>query len=347
LLLPEKIKIRKILFLRFKSAGDTLLATPCFRAVKTWNPEAEVAALADEGTAPVLDGNPCVDGLLVLGGKARTAWKIATGRFDLVIDLHGGSTSALFTLISRAPFRAGFRSYRFRRAYNLLAPSSREILGKEKVHTVEHLLSLLVFLGIPVPENPEPEIRVDPASLASVKKRLEKAGLSAGTPFAVIHPGATLESKRWRAENFTAAAVHIAGDLGLKTVFTAGARERGVLEEVRSLGPRGALVVDRLSLKELAALISLARLYVGNDAGPTHIAAALGIPVVAIFGSSNRVHWRPWTRRGKLVGADLDCIPCPGYTCGNPEKFACLEKATVEDVIRAVDDLMQKGRDTR
>jgi ADP-heptose:LPS heptosyltransferase len=191
----------------------------------------------------------------------------------LCLNLHGGTRSAWLTALSGAPLRAGFAHFQFPNVYNLRIPRAQQILGCErKVHTAEHVASAVFWLGVPAA--PIPRARL----FASGAGRIPNA--------AVIHPAASTPDKTWPADRFLAAARHLRRS-GLEPVFIGGpGDDLAPFAEFQTLA--GA------PLAQVKSVIAGAALFLGNDSGPAHIAAAFGVPVVALFGPSDPVIWAPW-----------------------------------------------------
>jgi ADP-heptose:LPS heptosyltransferase len=132
---------------------------------------------------------------------------------------------------------------------------------------------------------------------------------------------------------------------GLASVAVAGPGESRVLEEVRAHTRAPLISFADLSLPELTALAARASLFVGNDSGVAHIAAAVGVPQVVVFGSSNVAHWRPWAAvAAEVVREEMPCAPCPGYTCAEFDAPECIRRISVERVTAAVERVLEKAR---
>jgi ADP-heptose:LPS heptosyltransferase len=176
------------------------------------------------------------------------------------------------------------------------------------------------------------------AAIQKVDRDLAGAGLEAGK-FALIHPAAAFATKQWAAEKFARIAEFLA-ERGMPSVVVAAPHESALIEEVRSQCAV-RLVNLSLPLPEVTALASRARLFVGNDSGIAHIAAAVNTPSVVIFGSSNIAHWRPWTNSpNEVVFEEMDCQPCHGYYCEKFEQPECIIRVPVARVSAAIDRLL-------
>jgi ADP-heptose:LPS heptosyltransferase len=169
---------------------------------------------------------------------------------------------------------------------------------------------------------------------AHIRERLR------GRTYAVIHPGSVMSTKRWEADRFAAVARSLAGR-GLTIVVTSGPGEESSAGEV-ARGIAGSVILLGLTIPQLAELIRGATLYLGNDSGPMHLAAAVGTPTIAVWGSSDSRRWRPWGVDHRLIQNPFECNPCPGYRCLVAETPLCIESVTVEQVNTAVEELVGK-----
>lgn len=187
------------------------------------------------------------------------------------------------TLTSAAAIRVGFAHHRFSFVYSAKIPRAQEILGEERpVHTAEHIASAMFWMGVPRTEIPR-------AKLAAAKlSQFVRGG------YAVLHPFASAPAKTWPATHFRAIAVHLRTVCDLEPVFVAGPDD-----DIDAF--EGFRVWRGAPLSELKPLMAHAQIFIGNDSGPAHIAAAFGVPVVAIFGASNAVTWAPWRTEARVL----------------------------------------------
>jgi ADP-heptose:LPS heptosyltransferase len=192
---------------------------------------------------------------------------------------------------------------------NARAPSPDVILGKETIHSAEQQLALLHWAGVPFPAAPKLYLTVSEEIQSGIIDRLIAAGLATGSStekvksFAVMAPSAAFESKRWPTSGFAAVVDHLKEKYELPTVLIAGPGHERIVSAVQEQAESPTIIMTGLDLKEIKALISLSSLYIGNDSGPMHIAAAFDRPTVVLFGSSNPSVWRPWTSApSRVVG---------------------------------------------
>ncbi len=261
----------RVAVIRLRSLGDCVLTTPALALLRQARPDLNLAIVVEDRFAPSFHRNPDLDKILPATVSAVAQWKP-----DLVINLHGGSTSSQMTFASRARWRAGFEHFRFRALYNVRIPKAQRVLGVErKVHTAEHLASAMFFIGVPMQEVPRAKLYAESGPPRSRR------------PYAVLHPKASEPAKTWPAAHFVTLASRIQKELGLEPVFIAGPGET-----LAEFDPYECL--EGADLERIKSLLSGASLFVGNDSGPAHMAAAFGVRVVALFGSSDPAIWGPW-----------------------------------------------------
>jgi predicted lipopolysaccharide heptosyltransferase III len=336
--------VSSVLVVRLRSIGDTVLTTPALYALKRFLPQARIDILLEDWVAPVLDGFEYVDNIITLRhgsatSRARVARQIRALHYDVAYNLHGGTTATLLTRASGAKYRVGYRDYQYARLHNHLAPSASLLWGRNKTHSVEQQLALLGWTGLPVTDRPPTQLAVTRHAAAGVSARLQTAALQA-TPFAVIHPAAAFATKQWATEKFARVVEHLAGR-GLPVVVIIAPGDKQIADELRRSCSSPLIVFADLALPEVTALAARARLFVGNDSGIAHMAAAVGAPSVVIFGSSNVTHWRPWAKAAaEVVIEEMDCQPCHGYFCEKFEQPECIRRVPVERVTAAIDRVL-------
>lgn len=290
--LPSRSRIAVI---RLRSMGDCVLTTPALALLKAYRPDLQVRVVVEPRFAGVFEDNPDVDEISPRVGR----------RVDMVLNLHGGTRSMWMTLASGAKFGVGFEHHRFSGIYSHRISRAQEILGEERrVHTAEHLASAMFWLGVPRSEIPRAKL------IASRKPDYP--------PYVVMHPFAATAEKTWPAERFVAVADQIQA-AGMLPIIVAGPAD--------DAAPFSKFQVLRNSpLGALKSLISGAALFIGNDSGPAHVAAAFGIPVVVLFGPSDPVTWAPWRTEARVLTS--------GGSIG---------KIAVEEVMAAAEALRNKN----
>ncbi len=242
-------------------------------------------------------------------------------------------------IASGAPLRIGQTSHRGSWLYNRRFPHSAIIWNRQTLHTVENQLSLLQWLGLPIPSKP-PTLYVGSQARVRINQRLAMAGISS---FFLIQPTATLPTKQWKPANFARIGDWLFQTYRLPVIYTAAPHERDVLQEVRESAQEPHAYWADLPLMELFALIERCRLFIGCDSGPTHAAAALKKPVVVVWGSSDFHAWHPWETDYEAVRSELPCIPCPGYACKQFGEPKCIIDIPVYRVIEACGKILNRA----
>jgi predicted lipopolysaccharide heptosyltransferase III len=312
----------RILLIRLRSMGDCLLLTSPIRALKEEFPGFRISVLVESRFEDCFDGNPDIHQVIPLRQK-REALRLLAQHFELVLNLHGGPTSLMYSLMARGP-HFGFEQFQYARLYRgLLPPPERD------VHSVEATMSAFQWMGVKRADAPPLRYEVHP----SESERMRTTFSNLAGPYAVLHPGAVMETKRWEASRFSQLARALQ-DMGLAIVLTSGPGEESIAAEVARDVPSPKLLFG-LAIPELAELLRGAALYAGNDSGPMHLAAAVGTPVVALWGSSNSRRWRPWGVNHAVVQNPFECNPCPGYRCLVAPTPLCIESVTVEQAVAA------------
>ena len=320
-----------------------MLSTPSLIALKRFLPDARIDILLEDWVAPVLNGSDCVDEVLVvrndLAGRMQTARELKRRRYDAAFNLHGGTTATFFTAASRAKHRIGLATVSIR--FFITTYYRRPIFGAAMMHSAEQQLALPGSVGVPVEDRPKSHLSVTASALRSVEDRLSNSAVGgSNSPFALLHPGTAFFTKQWAPANFARVAEFLRTN-GLSTVAIGTASERSILAELEVAAEVPVTLFDDLTLPEITALASKAKLFVGNDSGVAHIAAAVDTPSVVMFGSSNRNHWRPWTDApNEIVYEEFPCQPCPGYECKEFGEPRCILSVQPQKVFDAIDRIL-------
>lgn len=338
--------VRKLLVIRLRSIGDTVLTTPSLVALRRFLPHTSIDILLEDWVAPVLDGSPLVDRVISISrhsnaARARVARDLHRTGYDVVYNLHGGTTATFLARASGATHRVGYAHYQYARLYNHIAPSPQEIWSRPTLHSVEQQLALIGWTGVPVSDRPATQLAVTEKAARSVSAKLAAHNIY-DEPLAMIHPAAAFETKQWPAENFARVIDEVAVR-GLRPVVIVAPKEKQILDSVVQGSSARVIGFNDLCLPEVTALAARAQLFVGNDSGIAHMAAAVNIPCVVVFGSSNVAHWRPWTtNKHEVVREEMKCQPCHGYFCAEFERPECILRIPVERVVAAIDRLMRE-----
>jgi heptosyltransferase-2 len=217
---------------------------------------------------------------------------------------------------------------------------TRRIRGfKRKVHHVDYYLELAKAVSADV-SHPSMEIHTRPEDRVNARKLLAVAGITPGTGFMILSPGAAFgAAKRWGDHQFAAAADKLSVEFNLAVVLIGSEGERSVSESIRTFMKQSAVVLNgKTSLETLMGLIAESTLLVGNDSGPVHLAAALGIPTVAVFGATDYKVAAPYGSRGREVHVQVECSPCWLREC--PIDHRCMTRVSPEMVCNAAREVL-------
>jgi heptosyltransferase III len=356
-MVPDAIlpaNLRRALVVKLRHHGDVLLTAPVFSTLKRIAPQCELDALIYADTAPMLEGHPAIarihgidrnwkrQGVLA---QASAEWQLfkelRERRYDLVIHLTEHRRGAWLTRLlaprwSIAPRQKGKF---WRKSFTHFYPWA----SNPRRHTVETNLDALRRLGLQ-PTDDDKRVVLVPGGDAETRidTLLTEQGL-AGRPFVHIHPASRWLFKCWSFDRMAQLADALSAR-GLAVVLTAApeAKEQEMIGQIRAA--MHAQVVDlsgQLSLKEMAALSARAKLFVGVDSAPMHIAAAMGAPTVALFGPSGDIEWGPWRTAHRIVtSTEHPCRPCGQDGCGGGKISECLTTLSVERVLAACTDLL-------
>jgi len=319
--------------------GDAVLAAPVLSNLRAALPGWRIHLLATPWTAPLFAADPRVDGLTVyqprgahrgLAGRRRLGRELA-GRFQAGLLLPNSFDSALIFYLAGLKRRIGYSRDLRRPLLTDAAPLSRNL---RSLHQVEYYLALLTYLGLPAPER-VPRLFLDPEPEGRTDDLLSRLGLEPGEPFLALAPGAAFgPAKRWPAERFAAAAEVLTSRLAGRALILGSTSDGPLGQRITSLAGRACLdLTGRTSLGEAAVLLQRASLLLTNDSGLMHLAAALGRPLVALFGPTDPARTGPRGPCQRLLVAQADCAPCLKPDC--PKERPCLEEITVEEVVRA------------
>jgi heptosyltransferase-2 len=338
--------LSRILIVQTAFLGDTVLTTPLLRELRRAHPGAVLCLLTTETGRAALDGSPHVDRWLVLnkrwdrGGRRScrgVARELLHARFDAAVAAHRSVRTGVIVRLSGARLRVGFAGAPGAWAYN------RRVHWDPGRHAVHRYLELARPLGgDPEGANAQPRLAVDAIAASRVDRLLAEHGIFARDDLLCVAPGSVWPTKRWRPAGYARVVVEARGR-GLVPVLVGSPAERALCRQVASLAPAPVLA-GATSIADLVALLSRARMVVGNDSGAAHVASAFGTPVVSVFGSTvpamGYSAYGPATRVVEHPG--LDCRPCGRHGSRSCPlgHFACMEDLQAQRVLDAIDDLL-------
>ena len=341
---PAALLVRAVNWL-----GDAVLTTPALGAVRAAYPGSRITLAAKPFVAELFRHHPDVDETLVYdkegrhagaSGMLRMAWELRRRDFDAAILFQNAFDAGLLAFLGGIPDRAGYATDGRRLLLSRAVPVTEEVL---RLHHAEYYLHLVSELGIPRPANPAMRLQVTGEERDAMAGRLGALGIPKGGRILGINPGATYGSaKRWFPDRFAAVADALSEEWGASVVLLGSTPERPLASEIEAAMRSKALnLAGRTTVRELMALLASCSFLVTNDSGPMHIAAALGIPLAAIFGPTDWRATSPWTRRAKIVRANVDCSPCLRRECDRGHE--CMVQVTTEMVTGAARALMAES----
>lgn len=335
--------------------GDVVIATPALRALRQAFPNAQISVLAKPWVLPLLRHHPAIDRLLLFdaGGRHRGARGIVRlmgdlrrEPFDGAVLLQRAFQAALLACGARIPVRAGLTTDGRALLLTHRVPARREIFA---LHRVEHNLAVLHHLGIPS-AGTDLHLPVGAPDVQRAREILAASGVSLDRPCFGLNPGAAFgTAKRWKPDGFAAVSSRLARAFGARGLIFGSRSEASLGEIIRGMAPDAGLVnlAGRTTLTEAVALLGLCGLFLSNDSGLMHVAAALDVPLLSLFGPTRHTVTSPWCRRQRLLRRDgIYCSPCMQREC--PEgHHLCMEAISADEVFDAARGLIETwGLDT-
>ncbi len=337
--------MKRILVIKLRYLGDVLLATPVLRALRERYPEAHLAMAVNRGTEDIVKRNPDLNEVLVverggLGTQFRFLGEIRRRKFDCVIDLTDGDRAAILARLSGAPVRIGLNEeHRWRGLlYTAVARPESSV-----AHRIERDLETVRSLGLE-PKASLPVLRTsdqDDQDAARLLDEIAGEPLSKGTRSLIMfQPGARYWFKAWPVERFADLANRLTEREDSRVLIGGHAQEQTLADQIAArTRSKPVVLVGRTTVLQYAAILKRCALFVGNDNGPMHMAAALGVPVVALFGPSNPAEWGPRGARTEVLYKGLDCRRCFHPTCTRGEE-SCMKQINLEEVFAAATKLL-------
>jgi lipopolysaccharide heptosyltransferase III len=331
--------VKSILVIKLRAIGDVLLSTVVLKSLRSAFPDARIDFLTERASREVVEGNPALNSILVFDGRKESGvgliLKVRRRKYDLVIDLFGNPRSALVTLGSGAGYRVGYRFGWRKHCYNLIT----EPRGNQ-LHNTDFNFDALRRIEIPVLDA-LPHFPVTTEACVFANDFFRRANL-VGKTVAALNPGGGWSTKRWRIHQFASLGDRIAASYNAEILIIWGPGEEEMAAGIRNLMKSKALLIPPTNLKQLAAILQQCKFMVTNDSGPMHIAAAVGTPVVAIFGPTNPELQGPVGVPSEIIqNLKLLCLGCNYTVCpiGNP----CMEELGVDEVLTGVNRLVAQA----
>lgn len=331
--------------------GDAVMCLPALDSLKALYPGADITVLAKPWTAPVFMDNPVLKDIMYYdtagehkGFKGRLSLisQIKQKKFDLAVLFQNAFEAALLALMARIPRRAGYARELRTLLLTRRVPFTTDI---EKTHHVFYYLNIVKALGGGVPTEPRPLIHLKEGEIEWAREFLKEKGFTPDSSIIGCAPGASFgPAKRWPPGRFSSALEGLARELQATPLIFGGpddSREAGEVEKgLTDKGIRCLNLAGKVHLRQFMAIAGRLKLFITNDSGPMHIAAALGVPTVAVFGSTDPVLTGPVGSRVRVVTKDLECSPCFKRECPEPFHYECFEAVEPGDVAGAARHLL-------
>ncbi|HEX2099487.1 MAG TPA: glycosyltransferase family 9 protein [Candidatus Synoicihabitans sp.] len=337
-----------VLLIRRRYLGDIVLLNPAIRSLRQHWPDARITLLCDRGYAGGAALHGDLDEVLAFPDRVSDWWRLwrrlRHSRFTHVLDFDNRDKTAAIAWASRAPQRLTFARdhpkfpLRHRWVYTGLATIDRE--WHDSHHITEIYQTLVARLGVPMAVPPT-RFRLRESEVAAMRRLV---GGDPSTPKVVVHPGSRSQYRVWPPQRFAAVCDRLQEVLGVQIFLVGGRGEAATIEAIRAAaGTHLVAITQPLSVPELTALFAHVDVLLAHDSGPMHLAAGVGTPVVALYGSQNATIWRPVGAGHRLLQTAL---PCPCFPAGttptpcvkNDAYFSyCVRQLEVDEVYAAVE----------
>jgi lipopolysaccharide heptosyltransferase I len=326
----------KLLLVRLGALGDIVHGLPVAAALRARYPDARIDWLADARHAAIFELVPVINRAIAVDSRnvadaLRTIGMLRRERYDAAIDLQGLVKSAAFARFSGARRVIGFDTSHLREKLASIFYSERSRPGGA-AHIVDQNLSVLGLFGIDERPRRFPVSVPNSPTLGPVADRVAREGRSG---FALVNPGAGWPNKRWPVERFGDVVSWTAAARGLLPVVLWGPGEQGVAGRIVESSAGAAMLAPKTGIGDVLALSRAARLMLSGDTGPLHLAAAVGTPIVALFGPTDPARNGPWNEADISLSRYGACVCHYQRRCRRSR--ACIEDITVEDVRGAID----------
>ena len=333
------LKSARILLIKPSSLGDIVHAFPVVSAIKSQWPGSHITWVVKRQWTELVERAEGIDRIwpidMTVRSWIREGQTLHAQRFDLAIDLQGLFRSAILAWLSGAPTRIGFANGREGSPWFY---TQRVPVPNPDIHAVDRYLAVAAALGVSLPDKPRFGFRLLEEDLATVRELCRRRGFSVDKPWVAMNIGARWPTKRWPLASFAAVVDRLHEIHRDPVVVIGGADERAFTNKLRALTDRPFIDLSGdIPLGYLPALLSKATAMITNDSGPMHIAAALGVPVVTIFGPTSAGRTGPYGDGHQVLTSRIPCSPCFSRVCRHDTELECLhliKPTQVVDVIR-------------
>ena len=340
--LRKQMASEKILLIRLSSLGDVILTTPALRAIHTHFPDAYIAMLVAKQSADVLCENPHLNEIITFdrlskdkdtGEMLRVIRHLRERKFTLAIDLQRKFRTEMLMYFSGATERVGKGRF-----------CTVRVQEQDNKHATAHYFDMLHAIGIPA-EDQQLELFLAESERADAATLLDTAGVSDMGLKVGFFPGAGWKLREWMPERFAAIGDKLVERFDADILIFGGQKETELVQAVVNLMKAPAIpFAGNLQVRQLAACIEKCDLFLTNDTGPMHIAAAVGTPTVSLFGPGNHIRFQPLGKQHQLIRYDVPCNPCKQFTDKCKDNI-CMKGIGVDEVWQSVSSALQKLSD--
>lgn len=339
---PSALNHSRILLIKPSSLGDIVHAFPVVSALKAQWPGAHLTWVVKRQWAELVERADGVDRVWpvegTVGSWLEQACALRAERFDLAIDLQGLFRSGVLARLSGAPRRIGFANGREGSPWFY---TTRVQVPTMEMHAVDRYLLVAAALGGHVQGSPQFRFKILDADMAVVRELFRSKGVSLDQPWVAMNVSARWSTKRWFPGSFAAVLDRLHREGCGPVVMIGSAGDRHDAEQLRTLTTSPFLdLTGAVPLGSLPALLSKAAAMITNDSGPMHIAAALGVPVAAIFGPTSAIRTGPYGTGHRVLTGSVSCRPCFSRVCRHAPEMECLHLVTPDDVVEAAQHLV-------
>lgn len=334
----EKEKIFRILCIKPRGIGDVVLSTIVLDNLKDYFKQAEIHYLTESYVVPALKNIPQIDKIISIEKKDsifNIVFRIRKEKYDLIFDFWSNPRTAQITFLSGAKYRVGF-SYRGRRfAYNIRGTS-----GRGSHHSAEHNLELLNALDIPIVSK-QIHFNITLKENSDAEKFIN-SNLPTERNLIGIIPSGSWESKRCEPEKWVEICRALLEKYDTSFLILWGPGDENDADYIKNHLPQNIASTPKTNIREMSALINKCDLIIANDSGPMHIAAALNVPTIGLFGPTDPKGHAPYSQNsGFVIREDLHCIKCNLLKC--PYQHECMTQLQVSDVINKVEQIAERN----
>ncbi len=342
----------RILIIKLKHIGDTLLMTPTIRWLREEHPDALIDVVIRSGTESVLANNPDISNIFLVArpetdkrswsdtaGSLQTALRILTGpRYDYAFDLSNSDRAKQLVFLSRARIR-GINDWNARLGVKRKLFNAFSSFPWKESHQVEKDFRTVADIFGSQAE-PGPLVMLPPADTSAFEAALP--GIQLDKPYAVFHPTSRWAYKQWDQLRWAELAAWLQKERGLQIILSVGpdAKEIEYADSIRQACNGVVSTQGRLPLPQIASLLQGAHLFVGIDTAVMHISAAMQTPTIALFGANNERNWRPWSCHHRLVLGDCSCKRGKKMICDKSRILPCMDAISLQQVIENIGMLL-------